>query len=146
MKRPGSKASCGTAMPLSFSAVSAPAATAPTAPAPVEANESVSAERGSWLTRLRSGLRRTGHQIAQVFTGTRIDDELYEELETALLLADTGVKATEHLLKDLKARVKASKASEPMAVKASAKDAPKALVLYLRKRQGRKGTSWRSSS
>jgi hypothetical protein len=33
-----------------------------------------------------------------------------------------------------------------MAVKASAKDAPKALVLYLRKRQGRKGTSWRSSS
>ena len=101
----------------SAAAVSAPAATAPTAPAPVEANESVSAERGSWLTRLRSGLRRTGHQIAQVFTGTRIDDELYEELETALLLADTGVQATEHLLKDLKRRVKESAAQDPQAVK-----------------------------
>jgi hypothetical protein len=39
-----------------------------------------------------------------------------------------------------------SDGGKPMAVKASAKDAPKALVLYLRKRQGRKGTSWRSSS
>jgi fused signal recognition particle receptor len=49
-------------------------------------------------------------QHFHVFTGTRIDDALYEELEEALLMADTGVKATQHLLDDLKRRVKDSKA------------------------------------
>ena len=56
-----------------------------TAPAP---------ERKGWLDKLKLGLRKTGSSIATVFTGTKIDDALYEELETALLLADTGVKAT----------------------------------------------------
>jgi fused signal recognition particle receptor len=58
------------------------------------------------------GLRKTGGSIAQVFTGTRIDDALYEELEAALLMADTGVKATEFLLQDLKRRVKDAKATD----------------------------------
>jgi fused signal recognition particle receptor len=52
-----------------------------------------------------------------VFTGTRIDDALYEELEDALLMADTGVKATQWLLTDLKRRVKEAKATDPAAVK-----------------------------
>ena len=74
--------------------------------------------RQTWFGKLKAGLKKTGGSLAAVFTGTQIDEALYEELETALLMADTGVKATEHLLKDLKARVKASKATEPMAVKA----------------------------
>jgi fused signal recognition particle receptor len=53
-----------------------------------------------------------------VFTGTKIDDDLYEELETALLMADAGVQATEYLLKDLKQRVKDTATTEPSAVKA----------------------------
>ena len=65
-------------------------------------------ERKSWLDKLKNGLRKTGASIATVFTGTQIDDALYEDLESALLMADTGIKATEHLLTDLKARVKAS--------------------------------------
>ncbi len=69
------------------------------------------------MGRLAQGLRKTGSSIAQVFTGTRIDDALYEELEAALLMADTGVAATEHLLADLKCRVKETKATEPAAVK-----------------------------
>ena len=73
------------------------AASAPTAPpAP---------ERRSWMDKLKAGLRKTGSSISTLFTGTKIDDELYEELETALLMADTGVKATTHLLDDLKRRV-----------------------------------------
>ena len=64
------------------------------------------AERKSWLDKLKTGLRKTGSSIATVFTGTQIDDALYEELESALLMADTGVKATQHLLDDLKRRVK----------------------------------------
>ncbi len=74
-------------------------------------------ERRSWLGRLSAGLSRTGSSIAQVFTGTHIDDALYEELEAALLMADAGVKATEYLLADLKRRVKDTRATEPEAVK-----------------------------
>lgn len=73
--------------------------------------------RQGWLARLKAGLRKTSLSITTVFTGTRIDDALYEELEEALLLADAGVKATEHLLQDLKRRVKEAKATDPAAVK-----------------------------
>jgi fused signal recognition particle receptor len=89
--------------------------------------------RQSWMERLKSGLRKTGSSIATVFTGTRIDDELYEELETALLMADTGVKATEHLLEDLKRRVKDSKATEPAQVKGLLMDAIADLLAPLQK-------------
>ena len=73
--------------------------------------------RQSWLDKLRNGLRKTGNSIAQVFTGTQIDDSLYEELEAALLMADAGVRATEFLLLDLKRRVKEAKATDPVRVK-----------------------------
>jgi fused signal recognition particle receptor len=79
--------------------------------------------RKGWVDKLRSGLRKTGIGIAQVFTGARIDEALYEELETALLMADAGVKATEFLLADLKRRVKDAGATEPMTVKALLIDA-----------------------
>ena len=79
------------------------------------------------------GLRKTGASITTVFTGTRIDDALYEELETALLMADTGVKATEHLLVDLKRRVKESKTTDPAAVKGLLADAITALLKPLEK-------------
>jgi len=69
------------------------------------------------MGRLKNGLRKTGSSIATVFTGTKIDEQLYEELEEALLMADTGVKATQHLLDDLRQRVKDSKTTDPAAVK-----------------------------
>ena len=69
------------------------------------------------MQRLKAGLARTGTGIAAVFTGTKIDAALYEELEEALLLADTGVAATEHLLIDLKRRVKDTRAQDPQAVR-----------------------------
>lgn len=75
------------------------------------------AARKPWLERLRTGLRKTGSSLAQVFTGTRIDEALYEELEAALLMADAGVKATDFLLADLKRRVKDEAVTEPAAVK-----------------------------
>ncbi len=90
-------------------------------------------ERRSWLDKLRQGLRKTGSSIAQVFTGTQIDDALYEELEAALLMADTGVKATEFLLSDLKRRVKESKASEPAAVRGLLVEALSELLQPLQK-------------
>jgi len=94
--------------------------------------EAISA-RATWTNRLRSGLRRTGANIATVFTGTRIDEALYEELESALVLADSGVKATQHLLDDLKRRVKDNKASDPSAVKGLLTDALTDLLAPLEK-------------
>jgi fused signal recognition particle receptor len=109
-------------------------ASVPAAPAPESATTKSLRARTGWFDRLRQGLRKTGGSIAQVFTGTRIDDDLYEELEAALLMADTGVKATEHLLQDLKRRVKDAKATEPAQVKALLIDAVTDLLAPLRSR------------
>lgn len=82
------------------------------------AAEAVQADaRAGWMQRLRQGLRKTSTGITQVFTGVRIDEALYEELESALLLADTGMAATEFLLHDLRRRVKENKATDPARVK-----------------------------
>ncbi|WP_300715757.1 signal recognition particle-docking protein FtsY [Hydrogenophaga sp.] len=89
--------------------------------------------RQGWLDKLKNGLRKTGSSIATVFTGTQIDDALYEELEAALLMADTGVKATTHLLADLKRRVKESKTTDPAAVKGLLADAITDLLMPLQK-------------
>ncbi len=105
-----------------FTGSPAPAPEVPVAPHPVAA-PAPEAPREAWFQRLRKGLARTGSGIAQVFTGARIDDDLYEELEAALLMADAGVRATEHLLKDLKQRVKAAGSTEPAQVKALLADA-----------------------
>ena len=91
------------------------------------------ATRQNWLDKLRNGLRKTGSNMAQVFTGTQLDDALYEELEAALLMADAGVKATEFLLTDLKRRVKDSKATDPAVVKALLGDALTELLAPLEK-------------
>lgn len=85
------------------------------------------------MQRLKDGLRKTGGSIATVFTGTRIDDALYEELEAALLMADAGVKATQHLLDDLKRRVKDAKVTDPAAVKGLLADAITELLQPLQK-------------
>ena len=87
-------------------AIPVPAATPPAPP-----------ERQRWLSKLQAGLRKTGSSISTVFVGGQIDDQLYEDLETALLMADTGVKATEHLLADVKRRVKEGGMTHPVAVK-----------------------------
>jgi fused signal recognition particle receptor len=77
----------------------------------------VAPERQGWVNRLTAGLRKTGSSISQVFTGGQIDEAFYEELETALLMADTGVKATQYLLDEVKRRVQASGASRPVQAK-----------------------------
>ena len=102
------------------------------APEP-QAKPSLPADRGSWMDRLKAGLRKTGTSITSVFTGTKIDDALYEELEDALLMADTGVKATMYLLEDLKRRVKETKTTDPAAVKALLADAMADLLQPLEK-------------
>lgn len=64
------------------------------------------ADQEGFFTRLKSGLTRTraglADGLANLFLGRKqIDDELFEELETQLLLADVGVETTQALLKQL---------------------------------------------
>jgi fused signal recognition particle receptor len=65
-------------------------------------------EKRPWAERLKAGLAASRDKLAValggVFRRRVLDDEALEELETALLTADVGVDATEHLLEDLKAR------------------------------------------
>ena len=92
-------------------------APAPT-PAPAPAIEAaVATERKGWFDKLKTGLRKTGTGIQAVFVNAQIDDALYEELESALLMADTGVKATEYLFDDLRGRVKRQMATDAAQVK-----------------------------
>ena len=74
-------------------------------------------ERQRWLSKLSDGLRKTGSSISSVFTGTQINEALYEDLESALLMADAGVGATQYLLDDVKRRVKDGGVTHPIAVK-----------------------------
>ncbi|KYC29066.1 Signal recognition particle receptor FtsY [Sterolibacterium denitrificans] len=62
--------------------------------------------RPGWKERLKNGLARTRSQLGGLFGRTRIDDELLEELETTLLMADVGVDGTQYLLDELKKRVR----------------------------------------
>lgn len=103
------------------------------APMEIPVAAEVPAERQSWMQRLSDGLRKTGSSISQVFTGAQIDDALYEELETALLLADTGVAATAYLLEEVKRKVAATGATRPVQAKNILVDALTQLLRPLEK-------------
>ncbi|MTV51567.1 signal recognition particle-docking protein FtsY [Pseudoduganella buxea] len=75
----------------------------------------------SWMSRLKAGLSKTSANLSVLFVGARIDDELYEELEAALLMADAGMDATQYLLDALKRKVKEDKLLDAAAVKAALK-------------------------
>ena len=71
-----------------------------------------------WLARLKSGLARTGGQLTGLFgRGGKIDDDLYEELETILITADVGMDATNALLADLRRYVREHHLSEAAQMK-----------------------------
>ena len=80
------------------------------------------APKTSWMQRLRKGLSRTGSNIGALFVGVKVDEELFEELETALLMADAGVEATESLLTKLRAKVKQQRIEDGEQVKVALRE------------------------
>ena len=80
-------------------------------------------QRQSWLGKLKAGLGKTAAGIASVFGGARIDEALFEDLESALLMADAGVAATTHLIAELRRLAKESQAETPEQLKALLVDA-----------------------
>ena len=67
------------------------------------------------MKRLKAGLSKTSTGLTTLFVGARIDEDLYEELEAALLMADAGVEATQFLLNGLKRRGQGTKAHRRVA-------------------------------
>ncbi len=81
----------------------------------------------SFASKLRLGLTRTrqnlGRQLSGLFGGGgKIDEDLYEELETILLTADTGINATAQLLEDLRQQVKKKGLTDAVELKAALKE------------------------
>ncbi|MES2353560.1 MAG: signal recognition particle-docking protein FtsY [Pseudomonadota bacterium] len=106
-------------------------------PKPDSPAEEKPAESKGWVARLRAGLSRTRTQLsgklAAVFKRGKIDDELYEELETVLLTSDIGVTATERILDTLKTHVKRNKLTESIDVKAALQTTLTDILLPLEK-------------
>jgi fused signal recognition particle receptor len=77
----------------------------------------------SWAARLKAGLARTrdvlNTPVSELFVRRKIDEALYEELETALVQADCGVAAA----RDLVSQLRKSKAEDGEALKGALKDA-----------------------
>jgi fused signal recognition particle receptor len=67
--------------------------------------------------RLKAGLSRTratlNTPLSELFSRGKIDDELLEDLESTLLMADCGIEATQWLLAELKTAVKRDKLETP---------------------------------
>ena len=79
----------------------------------------------SWAARLKAGLART-REVLNADLGTlvgrrKLDDALFDELETALLSADCGVEATRALLDDLRERARKQRIEDSVALKAALK-------------------------
>ncbi|HWA38478.1 MAG TPA: signal recognition particle-docking protein FtsY [Burkholderiales bacterium] len=88
----------------------------------------------SWAARLKAGLARTrdvlNTPVSELFARQRVDESVYEELETALLQADCGVAATEAILADLRR----GKFQDGAALRAGLKDAIAALLAPLERK------------
>ena len=79
--------------------------------------EAVRPARAGWFARLRGGLARTRSQLGSIFSRNRIDETLYEELETALLASDTGYGTTTWLLDELRERAQRDRINDAATLK-----------------------------
>ena len=75
------------------------------------------AKKKGLFARLREGLSKTRGNMTEkvndmVRENRKIDEDFYEELEDILLMADCGLKATEEIIDELRARVKAGKVKD----------------------------------
>ena len=77
-------------------------------------------EKKGFFSRLAEGLTKTRNNIVNsidaIFSGfSSIDDDFYEEIEEILIMADIGMKTTESIMEDLRAKVKEQKIKDPQA-------------------------------
>ncbi|PWQ99450.1 signal recognition particle-docking protein FtsY [Leucothrix pacifica] len=79
-------------------------------PTVIEASQPEPQAKPGLFSRLKSGLSKTGSSLTEglgnLFLGAKqIDDEVLEDLETRLLMADVGIEATTEIIDQLTAKV-----------------------------------------
>lgn len=84
--------------------------------------EEVTEKKQSFFERLKNGLVNTRNNLSSkidnlLSMSTKIDEELFEELEYILVSADIGANVTMELIDDLKEIVKKEKITEPSLIK-----------------------------
>ena len=84
---------------------------------------------GAPQSRSRAHAGRPNTPVSELFTGKKVDEALYEELETSLLQADCGVAATQALLQE----VRKKKPADGQALKTALRDSIAALLAPLEK-------------
>jgi fused signal recognition particle receptor len=81
-----------------------------------------------WLLRLKQGLAKTRAGIVGLFSAARVDEALFEELETALVSADTGVPAAQLLLQRVRGRLGRGEAPAAESVRTALREELTALL------------------
>jgi len=95
--------------------------------------EETGEKKQSFLDKLVTGLTKTRKEMSNKIDSilsfyTRIDEELFEDLEEVLVTADVGVNTTMKLIDNLREKVKSEKVTEPAHVKGMLKDEIKDLM------------------
>src|SRR5436190_172766 len=92
----------------------------------------------SWAARLKNGLARTREvlntPVSELFVRRRVDESLFQDLETALLQADCGVAATDWLLSALRDKARKERIEEGDVLKRALKDSVAELLRPLERR------------
>src|ERR1041384_4207484 len=92
----------------------------------------------SWAARLKAGLARTrdvlNTPVSELFVRCRVDESLFEDLETALLQADCGVAATDWLLAALREKARKQKIEDGETLQQALKEALAELLSPLEKK------------
>ncbi len=92
-----------------------------------EASEAEADVKNSFFSRLKDSLSKTKNAITERIDGVfqsfkTIDDDLYDELEEVLIMADIGAATSAFILDELKEKAKAEKIKEPSELKEALKD------------------------
>lgn len=103
------------------------------APASVVAAEPEPEKKGRFFARIKAGLTRTKanltKQLGNLFLGAKeIDDDLLEEIETLLLMADVGVEATTEIIERLTDKVERKQLGDAQALQVALKEELAALL------------------
>ena len=99
----------------------------------IENNEDIVTNKPSFFDKLKNGLSKTrndmSNKIEEVLNSyKKVDEELFDDLEEVLVMADVGANTTMEIIDRLKVRVKEDKINEPMAVKEVLKNEIKKLM------------------
>ncbi|RBW49187.1 signal recognition particle-docking protein FtsY [Marinobacter sp. F3R11] len=121
-----------TPEPVPEETVEVPAAVepeVPPAPEPEKTKEPESAPQLSVFERIKQGLGKTRAGMADLFSvGKKIDEDLLEEIETTLLMADVGVTATSEIIESLTEKLQRNQLKDGEALRKALRDELQSLL------------------